>query len=127
MITAKVTAVMTVPDGGDAKVFARSQTLISSENPNGEVMFYAAPPFWTGGRVPYAGQAVMIGRIERKTSPHWPRPKWLARDVSSERSIQSYAPRRLHEPTILTQPTSGFMGRILASLGINSRRVSELY
>lgn len=126
MITAKVISVMTAPHGRDVHVFAQAQTLISPENPRGEVMFYASPRFFAGGRKPYAGQSVMIGHVERKTSPTWARPKWRAFDVSPAQSVENHALKRLHKPTMLSQPTSGLFGRILAAIGIRSLSVLKL-
>ncbi|HVX91023.1 MAG TPA: hypothetical protein VHC20_05370 [Candidatus Paceibacterota bacterium] len=126
MIKAKVTAVTPAPHGRDAKIFARAQTLISPENPKGEVMFYAAPPFWTGGREPHLGQTVIIGHIERKTSPHWPKPRWLARDVSSAQVVERDAPIHLHAPKPITRPSSSLVVRILAAIGIHSFGASHL-
>lgn len=126
MITAKVTAVMSAPHGRDVHVFAQAQKLISPENPRGEVMFYPSPRFFAGGRKPYAGQSVMIGHIERKTSPNWVQPRWRAFDVSPTQSSEHYAPKRLHVPATLSRPSSGLIARILAALGIRSLSVSKL-
>ena len=104
MIEAQIKSIIPGGSGRDAKAFARSRALISPENLSGEVMFYAAPPFWTGGRPPHVGQQVLIGHLERKTSPHWPHPRWLAREVSSAYAIRQYSPNRLREET--TQSTS---------------------
>ncbi len=127
MIQARVTAIIPSRNGGDAKAFARSPSLISSENPNGELMFYVAPPFWTGGRAPYVGQNLMVGHIERQTNLHWRQPRWLARDVSPEQAIKRFAPNRLQEPTILsTQPEAGLIGRFLALIGLRSCNTPKL-
>jgi hypothetical protein len=120
MIKAKVETIIPGANGGDAKAFARSRALISQDNPNGEVMFYVAPPFWTDGRSPRKGQQVLIGQVERKTSAHWRHPRWLARDVSPAFAIQHYSSSRILEPTqvALGAANQSWFGRLLAIIGL---------
>ena len=86
-------------------------------------MFYAAPPFWTGGRQPHVGQQVLIGHLERKTSPYWPNPRWLARDVASVQAIETHSRNRLSEPTLVMSRnvTDGLWARFLAFAGFRHR------
>lgn len=128
MITATIETILPGANGSDAKAFARSRTLVSLENPDGEVMFYVAPPFWTDGRIPRKGQQVLIGKVERKTSPHWRRPKWLARDVSPAFAVRQYSRARLNEPTtqVLRPPSGNWFERLLALLGLRSSCHSKL-
>jgi hypothetical protein len=85
-------------------------------------MFYSVPPFWTGGRLPYVGQIVLIGQLERKTSPYWAQPRWLARDVSPAYAIQHYSPGRMIEPTkvALGAEHQSWFDRLLVIIGLRS-------
>jgi hypothetical protein len=118
MIHANVIRVIPGPNGGTAKAFARSQQLVSYENPRGEVMFYVIPPFWMSGRNPQSGQRVSIGSIERKMYPWWTRPGWLARNVSPSTAVEEFSPRGLACTTLAASnsrrlwPWSKFLHRI---------------
>ncbi|MFA5262318.1 MAG: hypothetical protein WC378_00730 [Opitutaceae bacterium] len=120
MIKATVESIIPSRNGGGAKVYARSRELVSAQNPTGAAMFYSVPPFWTGGRLPYVGQIVLIGQLERKTSPHWAQPRWLARDVSSAYAIQHYSPGRMLESTQVAfgAANQSWFDRLLVIIGL---------
>jgi len=122
MIEATVVMVKPGKNGCTARVFARSHKLVSPENADGEVMFYGTPPFWTDGHSPRVGQQVVIGQIERKTSPYWSYPKWLARDVSPAFAVRQYSHARLNEPTTqVCRPQSGnLIERVLSLVGLRT-------